>query len=74
MSYSAALRKRRAVREGDGGGDIMPCEFVRLITGRGGVGFVLSINEKTGFATIQDINHPGHRAILHKSILKKAIR
>lgn len=66
MTSRARLRLR--VAKGMGG-DVLPGDFVRLITGST-LGLVESI---TGdHATVADLRKPGHREILPMSLLMRA--
>lgn len=67
MTATARLKLSRAAHPG--AGDVMPWEFVRLISGCG-LGIVVSISG--GFATCIDLNRPGHREIIHLSLLVRA--
>jgi hypothetical protein len=67
MSYAARLRLRRAVH---GTGDVLPGDFVRLVSGSG-LGVVNSIDGD--HAVVSDLRRPGHREILPACILMRVV-
>lgn len=63
--------RRRILRAAHGCGDVLPGDFVRLISGHG-LGIVNSISGDC--ALVSDLARPGHRDVLPIALLMRAVR
>jgi hypothetical protein len=67
MGYAARIRLHMAAH---GAGDVLPGDFVRLVSGSG-LGVVNSI--EGDHAVVSDLRRPGHREILPARILMRVV-